>query len=322
MNRRQLILVALAAAVIPTSLSAELPPRKRIAVGMHPGIPAKEQREFWVKALAPHDFVDGENLEISVFRAESLDWLGAGAPEWRGVAEKVVASRPDLIIIHGMWMPYFRESARDLPVVFYGGLDFETMGGVENARRPGGNMTGIVVPFLDLQRKRFELLKELRPGARRLALVTPESPYNDAFERNARQAAEHLAMGWNVIHLVDRSATQVTMDALRKAKVDVVDFTWSNFDPPLFDALIRARIASSFAGPHAVPQGGLLANAVRGMMPLMIAMVVRVLKGGAVASMPVEQPGGHFYSLNMRTAKALGLTVPDAVRLRMDELVQ
>jgi putative ABC transport system substrate-binding protein len=297
-------------------------PRKRIAIGMHPGMSQEEQRIYWVKALTPHGFVDGHNLEISIFRAESLDWLGAGAPEWRGIAERVVASRPDLIIIHGMWMPYFRELTPDLPLVSYGGLDFETMGGMETARRPGGNITGVVVPFLALQRKRFELLKDLHPRARRLALVTPMSPYNEAFERNAKQAAMHLGMGWNVINLIDASPTRLTIDALRNAKADVVDFTWSNFDPPLFDALIKSRIASSFAGEHPVPEGGLLAMTVRGMGPLLQRMVVRVLQGAVVATMPLEQPVGYYSILNMRTAKALGLSVTESVLLRMDKVVQ
>jgi hypothetical protein len=121
--------------------------------------------KYWAKLLAAHGFVDGREIEITVAsraRARRSTPLRSG---WR-LPTSIVAKRPDAIIAHMTWIEPLRRATSQVPVVFIGALDLAVHAGFDSLRRPGGNITGVYVPFFEMHTKRLEWLKAMHPGPR------------------------------------------------------------------------------------------------------------------------------------------------------------
>jgi ABC-type uncharacterized transport system substrate-binding protein len=217
-----------------------------------------------------------------------------------------------------------------IPIVFTSGGDPMRMGLVASLSRPGGNVTGVSLFTSTLTAKRLELLHELVPAAKVIALLeNPANPSSEADSKAAEAAAP--ALGVQIVVLKASNGAEIgrAFDALRPYNVDAVLVGAD----PLFQNNSRDQLIV-LAARHAVPAiydwrdvavaGGLVSygtNLAEGYR-LAGIYVGRILKGEKPADLPVLQPTKFEFVINLKTAKALGLTISNQMQLRADEVIE
>lgn len=234
-----------------------------------------------------------------------------------------------MIVAQGATAPPMRRATTSIPVVFGYSGDPVVAGLVQSLSRPGGNLTGISFLALDLVGKRVELVKEVVPGAKRLAIVAQPQHPGDQGERRASQEAAS-ALGLAIEYFESRNTAQLmeALGAIEKTRCDaVVLFPVQNI------ILNRERIAA-WAVKNRVPavsgwaqfaEGGNLMSYgpnLREASRRLAFYVDRILKGAKPADLPVELPTQVELVVNLRAARALGVTVPQAVLLRAHRVVE
>lgn len=328
-SRRKAIagLAALLAAspALSFAQSSTRPRKKRVAICTFFAADAVASidatRKWWSGMLARHGMGIDE-VEVTIVTPKSADFV-ADAAEWEAIARQVVASRPDVILLYSVWLHVFGPLTSDIPIVFVGMIDPEHHKYIASARRPGGNVTGALDPFFEIQEKRISLLAELRPAARRIALVWHSGgPYGELIERSFKVAARRLGLEPCVVGLPQDSPDLI--GALRECRAEMVDFIWTcDVRPALFGQLAGLGIASSFAcGISAVRAGGLLSYVSIGALAIALGITARILRGESVATIPAEQVREYRFALNLRTAKALGIKVPGIVLIQATDVIE
>jgi len=274
------------------------------------------------RGLRDIGYVEGRSI-----RLESA-WSD-GTPERpaRLIAE-VVASAPSIIVSQGSIGPLAQKATATIPVVFgYSGDPVEA-GMVDSLPRPGRNMTGISYLSLELVGKRMELLKEVLPSAKRIAIVASSDHPGDSAERRASQAAAvRLGIAIDYFEL-GRGATMAEI----LAQIDSSRSDAAIFFPTQTAIANSALIAewslrrklptisgwAQFADRgNALSYGPNLADASRRLA----FYVDRILKGARPGDLPVELPSRVELVVNQKTARAIGLTVPASVLLRADRVI-
>jgi ABC-type uncharacterized transport system substrate-binding protein len=276
------------------------------------------------EGLATLGFVDGRNVAIEYRWAEGVyDRLRAAVAE-------LVAAKVDVILASGP--PVLRaakEATSTIPIVFVVGSDPVRDGLVASMARPGGNITGISFLAVDLTPKRLELVSELVPTAKTIALLA--NPTNAAEERvvkdvqTAAQAASYQLETLSAANDRDIDAAFARL-AGQRGKVLIVS------PDSLFTT--RAEQVVALASRHAIPTiypyrefvvaGGLASygSHVPGVHRQAGVYVGRILKGDRPGELPVMQPTTFELVLNLKTAKTLGLDVPPSLLVRADEVIE
>lgn len=221
-----------------------------------------------------------------------------------------------------------KRATSSVPIVFYAGTDPVAAGLVSNFQKPGGRLTGIHTHNTDLTAKRLELLKELAPGIRRVAVFY--NPGNFSARQSvklAREAAARLR-----VELVERQVANVeqlraSASALRSKDADAILYVSDSMvssQPELIIEAARAqRLPSMFQFSDSVAQGALASYGVSyyDLGRKAARPVQRILSGDAAGILPVEQFDRIRFVVNARTASALGLAIPPSVLARADEVV-
>jgi len=222
-----------------------------------------------------------------------------------------------------------KRATKSIPIVFYVGTDPVAVGLVESFRKPGGRLTGIHGQFSDLTAKRLELLKEMIPRLRRV--VTFYSPDNPAARRSvtiARDAARQLK-----VELVERPVASVEevragLRALRPGEADALffgsDAMVNSQEELIIDTARAKRLPTMLPYTGDVAKGALASygQSYYALGRLSAKHVQRVLLGANPGDLPVEQVDRLHFMINLKTAKALGLTIPQSVLARADEVIQ
>ncbi len=245
------------------------------------------------------------------------------------LATELVARRPELIYAPPQIaaMAAWR-ATRTIPILFATGSDPVGAGLVLSLAHPGGNVTGILSTIESLAPKRLELLREILPNARRIGVVGNPSDPRLNTERSALAAvAPSLGLTILVAHASNPLELDAAVTRLLGQRVDAIIGTTSvatNLREQLTELANRGRVpwVGSIA---AVAEAGALLS-YGSMLPDQLRrsaqLVDKVLKGAKPADMPVEQPTRFELIVNLKAAKALGITVPRALLLRADEVVQ
>jgi putative ABC transport system substrate-binding protein len=266
------------------------------------------------EGLAQTGFVEGQNVAIEYRWAERhFDRLPA-------LAAELVGRKVDVIVTEGGDSTTFagKQATSSIPVVFHSSSDPVALSIVASLARPGGNLTGVSMLTGELVPKLFELLLELVPGAKLIGLLRDPNSALDI-----RDVAAARNVGVHVLPAVTDSEVDEAFAALVKLPLDgVIAYT-----------LTRARIAA-LALRNSLPavsyardfseNGGLLsygpslpdAYRIKGIY------TGRILKGEKAADLPVQQPNKFELLINLKTAKALGLTVPHSLLQRADEVIE
>ncbi len=279
-------------------------------------------RDHTVPELAKLGFVEGRNLVLDA-RVGDFHRLPA-------LARELVATRPDAIIaLANPATAAAKEATGTIPIVMNAADPIE-LGFAKSLARPGMNVTGTVMLGPELDRKRLQLLHEAAPGLWRLAmLVTPAMHLN---LQARKRDIEHVAAGSSLELLFFEAATPdayaPAFAAMRAADAGVLLI---GSDPQFRrDAPILARLAMEATLPticnwRDMAQAGCLLSygpSAPELFRRMAEHVARVFAGGDPAEMPIEGPTKFEFVVNMKTAKAIGLTVPDSVLLQADEVIE
>jgi putative tryptophan/tyrosine transport system substrate-binding protein len=220
-----------------------------------------------------------------------------------------------------------KEATSVIPIVMVGNGDPIGTGLIASLARPGGNVTGMTVQGTDLGGKRLELLRELVPGLRRLAILVNADNVASVLEMHEVEAAAG-ALGLEVIRLEIRRAEDIA-SAFKALKGPFALYVVQ--DPLMIDNALRintlalgARLPTMHGNREQLEAGGLVFYGVdiRDLYRRSAVYVDKILRGAKPADIPVEQPTKFDLVINLKTAKALGLTIPETLLATADEVIQ
>jgi putative ABC transport system substrate-binding protein len=281
--------------------------------------------EAFRQGLRDLGWAEGQNLVIAYRWAEGQDErLPALAAELvRLQVEVIVAGGPPAIRAA-------QHATRTIPIVMTGTADPVGEGFVASLAQPGGNITGVSLLMAELPGKRLELLKELVPQSTRVAVVAnPAFAVNTLYLRNLTVAAQALSLHLHVVEVHRADELDAAFAAITRAGADALMVL---SDPALMDRLL-GRV-TDLAATHRLPAmynwkmyveaGGLMSYgpSLPERHRRAATYVDKILKGAMPAGLPVEQPTKFELIINLKTAKALGITVPPSLLLLADEVIQ
>jgi putative tryptophan/tyrosine transport system substrate-binding protein len=246
-----------------------------------------------------------------------------------GLAHLLLASRPDALLVATTAANVAAKAATStVPIVMIAGADPVEAGLIASLAKPGGNITGVTNVATDLTGKRLEIIKEIVPGATRIAvLFTPDDPSTPAQLRSARTAAKLLRIELSPMLDVRR----ISDFAAELAAVAGADAGIRLFDPlaltlakEVADWAARRRLPVIYPWRQNVEVGGLVAfgTSLASQYLQAAGLMDKILKGAKPADLPVQQPTTFELVINLKTAKTLGLTVPQSLLARADEIIE
>ncbi len=278
----------------------------------------------FVKGLYEAGYFSGQNVEIEYQLAQG-DYA-----QLPGMATALVDHKVDLIVALGPPAAHAaKASTSTIPVVFTSG-DPIAEGLVASLARPGGNLTGISINTAELMPKRLELVSELVPRVKNVAvLVDPAASNAEGMIREAQGAAQVKGVAFHILNAGSTNDDEIdaAFAALRQLQVGAL-IVGTDFNIVRLPYLVA--LASRYAVPTIFPwsefawAGGLLSYGpnLETAFRQMGVYAARILKGEKPADLPVEQPTKFELVINLKTAKALGLTVPQALLARADEVIE
>jgi len=280
-------------------------------IGLRDGLRALGYRE-------DQDFTIG----VRFTQGESAELLAAARELVRGGADIIVTTEG------GNSARAAQMATNRIPIVFIGGGDPVELGLVKSLARPGGNLAGIASLDVELAPKRLEIFRELVPGLKRVLLVY-DATNKHAVEQLApyRAAARNLGLTFVERPVRSQEEAGAVISGLRRGDVDGI------FAPRVLSLNIPGFIVATsakgtfptmFQAAFFAERGGLASyGATDGDLGRLAARLVdRILKGAKPADLPVEQPTKFELVINVKTARALGLTIPQSLLLRADRLIQ
>jgi putative ABC transport system substrate-binding protein len=326
MRRRFAIALLVEFALAPLLSAEAAEPAKMFHVGMVNLIlprsaPFNAAFELRLRELG---YVEGQNLAIDFL---GLDGHVERLPE---AMEELVRRKVDVILASGQEasLKAAKQATSTIPIVMIAvSYDPAALGYVASLGRPGGNITGVFLMQPELTGKRLELLKQTVPDIAR-AIV-----FWDAFGANqsdaAATAAQTLQLPIRSVELRDPPYDyERALEAARPRPGDALLFTTSSFffrdRDRLSELALQHRLPSMSTQREMAEAGGLISygTSIPGMFRLAADYVDKILKGAAPADLPVQQPTTFELVVNLKTANALGLTIPPAILARADEVIE
>jgi putative ABC transport system substrate-binding protein len=328
--RRFLLLILITAILAAPFVADAQQPAKLYRIGWLGGV-APTTPEFerlsgaFREGLREHGYIEGQNLVIE------LRWTGGQIERSSSLAAELVNLKVDLIVAAGN--PRARaakEATSAIPVVMVYVVAPVEAGLVASLARPGGNVTGVTMDAgLEIVGKHLELLKEAVPKVSRVAvLLNPVTPLNAAYLRETQTAAQVLGVTLQFYEVRDPNELESAFAAMTKARTGGLlvlphPFTFVHARR-IAELAAKSRLPAVYPFRESVEAGGLMAYAPNGpdMFRRAATYVDKILKGAKPADLPVEQPTKFELVINLKTAKALGLTIPQSVLIRADEVIQ
>ena len=275
--------------------------------------------------LAELGWVEDRNVHIDVRLP------GGDLERIQAMAMELVALRPDILLARSTsTTAALRRESETIPIVFVNITEPVEQGFVQNLVRPGGNITGFTTFESMIGGKWLQLIKEVDPRITRVAVIfNPQTaPFAGLFVRSIEAAAPGLAIEVMTMPVASDANIEVAMtDFARRPGGGLVaipdSFTGEHREHVIAQAA-RNRLPTLFSNLVSTSNGGLMAYAVdtRDLMHRAAGYVDRILKGDKPAELPVQQPAKFTLSINLKSAKALGLTVPLSLIARADEVIE
>jgi len=322
-TRRKFLVALSTGTLLPQWVGAQQPTVYRIgwiSIDRAVGSPFLDPLRTGLRDLG---YVEGRNLILEA------RWGNGSMEDFEPVVAELVRSKPQVIVTQGPAVFLARKAGAAMPVVFGFSGDPVEAGLVESLARPGRNFTGMSYLSLDLVGKRMELLKEMMPGLKRVAIIArPEHP-GEQGELRASQAAAK-ALGVAIAYFPVKS-TQDLEDALAAvpksgsgAIVAFPDAIMMRYSERIaaFSAKTRIPTISGWAQfaerGNVMTYGPVLDDGFRRLA----YYVDRILKGTKPTELPVELPTSVELVINMKTAKALGIAIPQSVFVRANRVIE
>ena len=328
MRRREFITLLGGVAACPLAARAQRGERVR-RIGVLLAATADEpQFQAWVGAflqeLALLGWSIGRNVRID------MRWATTKAPEIRRHAAELAALAPDVILAHGgSTVGPMLQATRTLPIVFPVAVDPVGAGFVDSLARPGGNATGFISLEYSLSAKWLELLKEIAPAVTRVVVLRDPAISSGPAQFGVIQAiAPSLRMEVSPVNIRDGGETERAVAAFASSSITGLIVTAGAPAAIHRDLIVkmaaRHQLPAVYYERHFVVAGGLISYGPDFVDQYRRAAgyVDRILKGEKAADLPVQVPTKYELVINVKTAKALGITVPPSLLARADEVIE
>jgi putative ABC transport system substrate-binding protein len=268
-------------------------------------------------------YVEGKNIVIEFRWAETVDQL----PE---LATELLRMNVDIIFaMSSTEVEATRQLTMTTPIVFPVHADPVGLGHVASLARPGGNITGLTVILTDIVAKQLEILKEVVPQATRIGvLFSPTAPSHRPAVQALETAGEKLGVQLVMVPARTVEDFEGAFSTMSREQVGgflvVAAPLLVSHRARLTELAIRHRLAGTFGGKEYVEAGGLMSYHADliDLCRRAATYIDRILKGAKPADLPVEQPTKFELVINNKTAKAIGLTIPESFLLRADEVIE
>jgi ABC-type uncharacterized transport system substrate-binding protein len=278
------------------------------------------------EGLRTAGYVEGENVKIEYRWAEAhtgrLPELAAGLVRDRVAVLVTAGGTPSAVVA--------KAATREIPIVFGMGADPVEVGLVASLNRPGGNVTGVTSLNVELAPKRLELLHELLPLVTSMALlVNPAVPaLAEPVSRSSQATAQALGLQLHTVHASSDRDFDAVFERLTQLRVGALVIGPDNFftsrSEQLAKLTVRHEMPAIYEFREFARAGGLMSygSSEPEYYRLVGAYAGRVLKGAVPGELPVQAPAKFEFIINLKTAKALGLTVPPLLLGRADEVIE
>jgi ABC-type uncharacterized transport system substrate-binding protein len=277
--------------------------------------------ETFRKALDSLGYVEGRNV--------AYEYRMAAAADMPQAARELIGSKVDLVVAGGTPAALAaKQASATVPVVFMSADPVDT-GLVASLAHPGANVTGIGTLAPELGIKRLELLREILPHAKRLALlINPDNPVSAVQQRSLELAAKDLGFQLQVFNVRRKEDLDGALSGLKQRRAEafviVIDAVLMGAQARISQQCLKAKIPGIFpfrTGPEA---GGLISYGpdIPALWQQAAVLADKILRGTTPADLPVEQPTKFEFVVNLKTAKALGITIPESILLRADEVIR
>jgi putative tryptophan/tyrosine transport system substrate-binding protein len=306
-----------------TEARAQEPGRTYRVGALYAGRRDASQHVALLDELRRNGFTLGQNLNVDP------RGYGLRPEQFAGIAVELVNAKVDLIMCGGD--PAIRAAQRASATIPVVGITEDMVGSglVRSLGNPGGNTTGVSILATQLDGKRQEILMEIVPGHRRMAALFDFNTTGPRQLQALQDAARTRGVALSLHGVVKAEEIVPAIDAAKNAGAAALNVLATpllfNNRQIIFERAAALRLPGMYQWPEMAEEGGLVAYGPRIteiFRELMSRQVLKVLRGARPADVPVEQPTKFDLVLNVKTAKALGLVVPQSVLLRADQLVQ
>ncbi|HEY2529864.1 MAG TPA: ABC transporter substrate-binding protein [Xanthobacteraceae bacterium] len=318
MRRRDFLsIIGGAAAGWPLAARAQQTTMPRIGVLLVAG---PEIMGPFPQALRDLGYFEGKNIQIEMRSAEGE------ANRLPGLAAELVRSKIDIIVASQTpAIVAARNATSDIPIIMAPAGDPVALGLVASLARPGGNITGLSAAGPEVAAKSLELIREIVPAARRVAaLGNANDPFVRPFLEQIEKGAPMVRLEIQPIMVRDSDELERAFAAMAQERADAVVIQGSLPVKSTLELALKYHLPA-FASQKSVAQAGAVVSysadfAERGHK--IAGYVDNILKGAKPAELPVQQPTKYELVINLKSAKALGLTIPESVLVRADEVIE
>jgi putative ABC transport system substrate-binding protein len=291
-------------------------------IGVLTLVSSAPHEEVFRQSLRERGYIEGKTI--------TFEWKSAEGQRERlaALAAALVASRVDVIVtVSNDAVQAAKEATTSIPIVMAASGDPERRGLVASLAKPGGNVTGLTLdPGAEIVGKMLELLKQAAPKVSRVAMLAV--PGAQIWAAQADAAAPKLGMQLEVFTIDDPTRLSDVLGAIARSNPDAVLVTSSaltfGLRRPIVEFATKGRLPGIYPYRPYAEDGGLIAYGVdlKDLFRRTAGYVDRILKGAKPANLPVEQPTKFELLINLKTARALGLTIPPPLLLRADEVIE
>ena len=285
------------------------------------GAPPATFIDSFRQGLRELGLIDGQNIAIELGVAASVAELPKAAAELVRLKVDVIftSGSPSLLVAS--------KAAGTIPVVFVGAIDPVATGLASSLPRPGGNVTGLTAMHADLSGKRLQLLKELLPNLARVAVLSGTATAATAeFVKEAELAARTFAVDLKLLSARDPTEIEPAIKASvgSDALLVTADVLFTSYRTRIAELALQHRLPTMLGFRELAEAGGLMAYGPHygDLYRRGAGHVYKILLGAKPADLPIEQPTKFEFVINLKTAKALGLTVPPSLLARADEVIE
>jgi putative ABC transport system substrate-binding protein len=275
------------------------------------------------QGLREIDYVEGQNVAIE------YHWANAKYDRLPAMAADLVDRHVAVIVANGVAAVASQAASKTIPIVFTVAVNPVEVGLVASLNRPGGNLTGVTTLGAEIGPKRLELLHELMPTATIVGvLVNPTNSLAEALSRDLQAAARILGLQLHILHATTERDFETAFAALAQLRASgfivTPDTLFSSRGEQLGALALRHAVPTVFQHREFAVAGGLMSygGSTTDAHRLMGIYTGRILKGEKPAYLPIQQATRVELIINMKTAKALGLTVPLTLLGRADEVIE
>ena len=324
MKRRLIEVLLLALVALSPTVSVGEPATKVY----HIGFLQPDARDFLFDAfrdgLRDLGYIEGKNIVIEP------RWASGHYDQVPALADELVRMNVDIIVTSATPGALAAKRATNtIPIVIASSADPVASGIVASLAHPGGNITGLTLMNDELAIKRIEILKETVPGISRVAVLwsTSNPTYARMIEK-IKAAAPLIRLQVEVVKVASPERLEQALSEVKKSHADSMFV----FEDPVFRAnaariiefVAKNRLPTVYGGSEFVHAGGLMAYGPShaDMFRRAAGYVDRILKGANPGDLPIEQPTKFELVVNLKTAKALGIKIPDSILLRADEVIK